>query len=217
MDHRAALAPPREVSDTTGSWGLVPTLAGLAAGSVGMGAATSWAQGVLPAAVASLGNSPSGWVAATALVVAATRSSPARGAILGVVGFVGLVVGYTVASRLRGLHYDPVFWSVVGVLAGPFVGASAAALAGTRPYVPALGSGLLAGVLIGDGIYGLTVVSDTTSPTYWIGCVVVGSLLIVVSAVTRIRTVPAVTLQVATLAATTAAMTLGYAMLNSLP
>src|SRR3954447_13230369 len=184
--------------------------------SLVLGALTSWAQGVLPDAWAPLANSPSGWTAATALVVALTRPGLRRGAVFGVVSFVCLVLGYTLASRLGGLSYDPVLWGSVGVLAGPFVGAAAAATVSRRPPLVALGSGVLAGVLVADGIYGLTVVSDTTSPIYWTTALVAGLSLIVVAAGLRLRTVTSIALQVATLVVTTAVITVGYAGLNSL-
>ena len=75
-----------------------------------LGALTSWAQGVLPDALASFANSPSGWTLLTALLVAAARPSLVGGAVLGVVSFVSLVLGYTIGSELRGLTYDPLFW-----------------------------------------------------------------------------------------------------------
>jgi hypothetical protein len=98
-----------------------------------LGALTSWAQGVLPDALASFANSPSGWTVLTAALVAAARPSLGWGAAAGVVSFVALVLGYTFASELRGLTYDPTLWGAVGVVAGPFVGVAAAAIVGTRP------------------------------------------------------------------------------------
>ena len=180
-----------------------------------LGGLTSWAQGVLPDALAPFANSPSGWTALTALLVAATRPSLALGAVLGVASFVALVLGYTLASELRGLPYDPVFWSVVGVVAGPFVGAAAAAVVGSRAVHAALGAGALAGVLIADGIYGLTVVSASTSPVYWTLCLVLGAAVVVVTA-TRLRTPAAAAGAVATAAAATGVLSLGYGVLNAL-
>lgn len=178
-----------------------------------LGGLTSWAQGVLPSALASFANSPSGWTALTALLVAATRPSPVTGAVLGVVSFVALVLGYTVASELRGLAYDPVLWSVVGLIAGPFVGVAAAAVVGPRAVQAALGAGALAGVLVADGIYGLTVVSSSTSPVYWTLCLVAGAAL-VAGTVTRFRTPAAAVGVVASAAAATAVLSLGYGVLN---
>lgn len=182
--------------------------------SLFLGAATSWLQGVLPDALASFANSSSGWTVLTAALVAAVRPSLGAGAALGVLSFVSLVLGYTGASELRGLTYDPTLWGGIGLLAGPFVGASAAAVVGRRPVLAAVGAGALAGVLIADGIYGLTVVAASTSPVYWTGCLVVGAL-IVIAAVARWRTPAAVAAVLLTTLASTGFLTLAYALLNA--
>ncbi len=189
------------------------TLAVVAA-SLLLGGLTSWAQGVLPDALESFANSPSGWTVPMALLVAAARPSLTWGAALGVASFVSLVLGYTIASEVRGLTYNPVFWSVVGVIAGPFLGAAAAAVVGRNTVHAALGAGALAGVLVADGIYGLTVVSDSTSPVYWSLCLVAGAVLVGVTAV-RLGTLAAAARVVASAVAATGVLTLGYAMLNA--
>ena len=185
------------------------------AGGLVLGAATSWAQGVLPDALESFANSPSGWTLLTVLMVVAVRPPVALGAVLGMLSFVSLVLGYTVASEVRGLSYDPLFWSVVGVVAGPFVGAAAAVLVGRHVIGTALGAGALAGALIADGIYGLTVVAGTTSPVYWVLCLVGGVALVGVVAV-RLRTRVAVVTLLATAVVATAVLSAGFAVLNSI-
>ena len=185
------------------------------AGSLVLGAATSWAPGVLPDALESFANSPSGWTLLTVLMVVAVRPPVALGAVLGMLSFVSLVLGYTVASEVRGLSYDPLFWSVVGVVAGPFVGAAAAVLVGRHVIGTALGAGALAGALIADGIYGLTVVAGTTSPVYWVLCLVGGVALVGVVAV-RLRTRVAVVTLLATAVVATAVLSAGFAVLNSI-
>ncbi|GAA5119815.1 hypothetical protein GCM10023339_34190 [Alloalcanivorax gelatiniphagus] len=184
-------------------------------GSLALGAATSWAQGVLPDALASFANSPSGWTALTALLVAAVRPTVPAGAVLGVASFVCLVLGYTGASELRGLTYDPLFWGAVGVVAGPFVGAASAAVVGRRAVRAAVGAGALAGVLVADGIYGLTVVAESTSPVYWLLCLVLGLVLVGV-VVVRLRSGLAAVTVVATTALATGVLSAGYAVLNSM-
>lgn len=183
------------------------------AGSLAVGAVTSWAQGVLPDALASFANSPSGWTVLSAALVAAVRPSLSGGAVLGTASFVTMVLGYTWASDLRGLSYDPTLWGAVGLLAGPVVGAAAAAVVGRRPVVAAVGAGALAGVLVADGIYGLTVVDDSTSPVYWTGCLVVAGL-VVVATVARWRTPSTAAAVALATAAATGVLTLGYAVLN---
>lgn len=191
---------------------LRPALAVVAA-SLLLGGLTSWAQGFLPEALSSFANSPSGWTLLTALLVATARPALGWAAVLGVLSFVSLVLGYTIASELRGLTYSPVYWGAVGVVAGPFVGAAAAAVVGRHPIRAAVGAGALAGVLVADGIYGLTVVADSTSRVYWTICLVLGGVLVVTTSV-RVRTIPAVVALTATTAAATGVMSAGYAVLN---
>lgn len=169
---------------------------------------------MLPEPLASFANSPSGWTVLTALVVAAARPTLAWGAALGAASFVSLVLGYAIASELRGLTYNPVLWSVVGVIAGPFVGSAAAAVVRRHTVQAALGAGAIAGVLIADGIYGLTVVSGSTSPVYWSLCLVAGAVLIGVTAVRLGTRAAAARLAVGAVAAG-GILTLGYTMFNA--
>ena len=90
-----------------------------------LGGVTSYAQGFLPDAFASFANSASGWTLLTALLLFWSRLRTAPAALLGAVSFVLLVLGYTVASQVRGYVYDPLLFSAVGVVAGPFVGVAA--------------------------------------------------------------------------------------------
>ncbi|RYC05786.1 DUF6518 family protein [Nocardioides zhouii] len=196
---------------------LIGSVLGVAAVSLVLGAVTSWAQGLLPDAWHPLANSPSGWAALTALAVMAQRPSLRRGALLGTVSFVCLVLGYTFASELRGLAYDPTLWGAIGLVSGPFVGVAAAGAASTRTMPVALGSGVLAGVLVADGIYGLTVVADSTSPVYWTTVLVLGLLLVLATPLVRLRRVAPTAVMVVTFLAATAALSGGYAWLNAAP
>jgi len=183
--------------------------------SLALGALTSWAQGVLPEALASLANSPSGWTLLTAVLVAAARPSLVAGAVLGTLSFVSLVLGYQLGSAVRGLTYDPTLWGLVGVVAGPFVGAAAVAVVGRRTAPAVLGAGALAGVLVADGIYGLSVVSSSTSPVYWTLCLLAGAALVLVVAA-RLRSLAGVGLLLGTAAVATAVLSGGYAVLSSI-
>lgn len=160
-----------------------------------LGGLTSWAQGFLPDAFASFANSASGWTVLTALLVFWSRTRTVPAAVLGAVSFVLLVLGYTVASQVRGLVYDPLLFSAVGVVAGPFVGIAASWLraVGVRA---ALGTALLAGIGVGEAAYGLTVVGDTTSPVYWTVIGVAGIALLIGLLAQRIRGALAVVLAV---------------------
>lgn len=143
-----------------------------------LGAGTSYAQGFLPDAVSSFANSASGWTILTSLIVWAMRSRTGLSALLGAISFVGLVLGYTLASELRGLSYNPVLFGVVGVVVGPFVGVATSWLR-RREWKAAAGAGFLSGIAVGEAFYGMTAVSETTSPVYWILVGVLGLVLLV--------------------------------------
>ncbi|MFI9487248.1 DUF6518 family protein [Promicromonospora sp. NPDC052451] len=161
-----------------------------------LGGLTSYAQGFLPDSFASFANSASGWTVLTASLLYWSRMRTGPAAVLGAVSFVLLVLGYTVASQVRGLVYDPLLFSVVGIVVGPFVGVATAWLraAGVRA---ALGTALLAGIGAGEALYGLTVVRETTSPVYWTFIGVAGLALLTVMLVRRIRGAVPVALAVA--------------------
>jgi hypothetical protein len=151
-----------------------------------LGGLTSYAQGFLPDALRSFANSASGWTVLTALLVYWSRARTLPAAALGAVSFVLLVLGYMVVSQVRGYVYDPMLFSVVGVVVGPFVGVAASWLR-TSGVRAALGTALLAGIGIGEAAYGLTVVGDTTSPVYWTLIGVAGVVLLGGMIVRRLR------------------------------
>jgi hypothetical protein len=170
--------------------------------AVALGGATSLGQTFLPADAASLANSVTGWTLPTAALVFVTARSFSEAAVTGAVSFVALTVGYAVVSTLRGFPFDPTAWAVVGVLAGPVIGAATFALR-RSPMHAAVGGGLLAGVLIGEGVYGLTAIAATTSPVFWWAAITVGVALLVAVAALRLRDIRS-TLVLASVAALTA-------------
>lgn len=156
-------------------------------GSLVLGGLTSFGQGLLPAALQSFANSVSGWTLVTGVLVWIVRRPLAQSALLGAASFVLLVLGYTTVSNLRGFYFSPIFWSVAGLVAGPAVGASAAALRRSDRW-GAVGLGVLAGVLLGDSWFGLTTVAATTGRAYWTVVGLLGAVLLVVVSVVRLRT-----------------------------
>lgn len=134
--------------------------------SVLLGAATSFAQTFLPDALRPFSNSASGWTALTAGMVAACRARTKWSALLGVTSFAALVVGYQLMSTLRGFPTNEIVFLVVGLAVGPFVGVAASwlARAGVRA---ALGCAVLSGIALGEGVYGLVLVSGSTGWFSW--------------------------------------------------
>ena len=160
---------------------LVVTLASLALGGL-----TSFAQTFLPDVLRPFANSASGWTLLTALVVARARPRLPLAAVLGALGFVALVVGYSLVSTLRGFPTSEELFLIAAVVVGPFVGVAAAALRGSGALTAAAVA-LLAGIAVGEGAYGLLVVSATTGWFYWSLIGVIGVALLVWTCVEQLH------------------------------
>ncbi len=159
----------------------------VAAASLLLGAATFFAQGSLPDALRSFANSASGWTLVTVLLLNWIRVRAAVAALLGATIFVLLTVGYATAARLQDLFYDPTLFALVGVLVGPFVGVATSRLRAVPPRRPAMGTALLAGIGVGEAVYGLTSIADSTSPVYWVLIGAAALALLVAMLIRRIR------------------------------
>ncbi len=206
-------AANQTLSETFTSSGTVRRVVLVAAASLLLGGLTSWAQGFLPEAFSSFANSVSGWTVLTAALVYWSRLRGPGAAAVGVLSFVLLVLGYTVASDLRGLSYDPMMWSAIGVVAGPFVGLAAAWLREEGVRL-ALGVAALTGIGVGDAVHGLTVVGDTTSPVYWTLVGAAGLALLVGMLARRLRGAVPVAVALAGTAAATGVLLLGYRVIG---
>ena len=173
----------------------VPSFAGRVAlvavvGTV-LGALTSVGQGTLPFELSPLANSSGSWSLA-AFVLASVERVPVRAAILGSIALVALLAGYVLATILRGFPVGTtlvVFWSAAAVVAGPALGVGAAWLQGPGLLRRAAGMAALAGVLLGEAIYGLTVIADTTPRIYWTGQLVVAAAVVLLG-LRRVRWQP---------------------------
>lgn len=148
-----------------------------------LGGLTSFAQSSL-GPLDPLANSSSGWTLLTALIIWFAREPTLPSAVFGPVSFVALVLGYTAAAALRGLTYNPLMFGVIGLVVGPFVGVAVAWLRCRGPRAAA-GAALLSGIAVGEGLYGLIVVSRSTGWFYWTAIAVLGIALLVVTLVKR--------------------------------
>lgn len=199
-----------------------PTLLLLKVGLVALalGVLTAFAQGWLPAQVGSLANSSGSWaMVAFLLALLAPRSAVAMGCAA--LALLALVMGYYAASELRGLNASTsavVFWVLAAVVAGPPLGVSAYWVRGARQMLAAAGIGVPAGVLIGEGIYGLRYIADTTYPPYWWLEIAFGVALLCAVAVIRLRSLRLIALSlVAALTVAAAFVTIYSQNLLALP
>ncbi|WP_250446683.1 DUF6518 family protein [Actinotalea sp. C106] len=198
----------------SGTWARAAVV--IAASFLG-GMLTFFAQGLLPDALTSFANSASGWTLVTVLLLAWARVPTALAAVLGVASFALLTVGYSVSAQMQGLYYNPTLFVVVGVVVGPFIGVATSWLRAESGWRAAAGTALLAGIGIGEAVFGLTAVADTTSPVYWTLIGVVGLGLLVGMLVRRIHGVVLVVLTVAGTAAVAGAFVAAYSALGAAP
>ena len=163
------------------------------------GVATAYAQAWLPPEVGSLANSVGSW-ALLAFLLALLGTTPRAAALLGFVALVMLLAGYVLGASVRG---DPsssslmAFWGLASLVAGPVLGLSAYWVRTDRGHLGAAGRGVISGILIGEGIYGLSAIADTTYPPYWTGQIVVGVVILASVAVQRPRQMRRVAVAVA--------------------
>jgi hypothetical protein len=163
-----------------------------------IGIATSVGQGSLPEGLAPLSNSSGSWCLC-AFALALFERDPRQAALLGFASLVAMLGGYALATEFRGYPVGTsmlVRWGVAAVIAGPALGVGAAWLRGPKPLRAAAGVAPIAGILLGEGLYGLTVVAATTPVGYWIGEVAVGISLVVLAAI-RLRNGPGIALMLA--------------------
>ena len=151
-----------------------------------IGALTAWAQTVLPYSMFSLANSANGWTLVIVVLLLWAEPGVRLGAALGAASSVLLMLGYTAGLALYGKAYDPLLWTLSSAVIGPFIGIATAWLRehGLRA---ALGTAALAGVTIGESLYGLTYVRESTSPVYWTVSGLAGLAFLIGMLVYRIR------------------------------
>jgi hypothetical protein len=137
--------------------------------SLVLGALTSYGQTYLPDALRSLANSSGSW-SAVALLVALLPRHRVAAVAAGPLALLALLAGYELTSLARGYAVSlgtVAEWLAAAVVVGPFLGAGGYGLTARVRWPATLGVGVLAGVLAGEGVYGLTTVAETTSPVYW--------------------------------------------------
>ena len=163
-------------------------VAGVAVASYFLGGLTSPAQEYLPDEISPFANSSSGWTMLTFLLIWQSRLPPLWAAVSGAIAFVLMVDGYRIVSEWRGYGYGAPFQDIftfIGIVVGPVIGVSAALLRYGSPTWKTISIVPLTSVLIGEGVYGLTVVGDTTSPVYWSLIIVSGLAITVIHLVVQ--------------------------------
>jgi len=176
----------------------------LAAAVVGIavGVLTAYGQAWLGESSGSLANSAGPWSLAAFFVARYNRrlfaAVPAA-----MVTLACCELGYVFGTHMRNgstATSTVAFWLTAAVLAGPPLGVAAAWSTG-HGVRRGVGFAVIAGVLIGEGIYGWTTIADTTDRRYWALELSVGLAIVVLVAV-RGRRLAVALAMIATAAAT---------------
>jgi uncharacterized protein DUF6518 len=125
-----------------------------------------------------------------AFLAALVARRPLDGALSAVLALIAMLVGYSFAIEVRGFEHSTrsiAFWGLAAIVAGGPIGVSASWVRFGRPTLAAIGGAVPVGLLIGEGVYGLRSLSETTSPGFWIAEIVLGVLLASLVAATRLR------------------------------
>jgi hypothetical protein len=155
-------------------------------GAVVIGGLTSFAQQLLPETLRSLSNSAGGWTMFSFLVIWLSRARPLLAAGLGVVAFELLIEAYGAVTGWRGYSTGAPFtsrWTAVGFVAGPVLGAAASLSRYGSPLWRALGVAPLSAVLLGEGVWALSAIANTTGILYWIVEIVLSVLFLALAIV----------------------------------
>ncbi|QJU55154.1 DUF6518 family protein [Herbiconiux sp. KACC 21604] len=154
-----------------------------------LGGLTSVGQTLLPSGVTSFANSTGGWTMLAFAAVWLTRLRPLPAAFGGVLVYLALVEGYALVSAWRGFFYaDPfsTIWTVIAVVAGPVIGIAASWVRSESPTRRMLAVAPLSAALLGEGVWALNTIADTTGWFYW-ALEIALALVFLVVAVVRVR------------------------------
>ena len=186
----AALRP----QGALGAVAVLSAIAWVAAGGLIVGALTSIGQGILPDVLAPMANSAGSWCLAAFALAAFAIGSTMRpawlGAVLGALALFAMVIGYALASEVSGHAAGTrlvLFWGAAAVVVGPAVGIAATWFRGGNQSRVAVAAGVIAGILAGEAVYGLTFIAATTPIVYWAGQLVIGLGVAVSAAALRLE------------------------------
>lgn len=189
----------------------------VALGSVAVGVALSFGQGLEVEAVAPLFNSALPVVTLAALAAFAGRGLLSCVVLAAVSGPLAMV-GYYSTSVARGIGASSgsvLLWVVAGVVAGSIMGAAVWAMRQPRSSPPpawlrGLAVGYWPGIALGEAAHGLVRISDTTPASYWWCQASLGVVVLVVLAWRCLDSVAARVAAAATAAGVAAALFVVY-------
>jgi hypothetical protein len=145
-----------------------------------VGGITAFGQGWIGDSLGSAVNSAGPWSVA-AFVVARPLRTWFGGAASAAATLAMCEVGYVIANDIRGVpsaNSTVVFWLMAAVLAGPPLGVAGVWSRHAAPLRAAAGFGVICGVLIGEGSYGLARLTGSTDSRYWLGEIAIGVVIL---------------------------------------
>jgi hypothetical protein len=161
---------------------------------------------MLPGTLNSLANSVSGWSIPMMILVWFAGGGIGRSAATGALVFVAECAGYSVVSTIRG-HFDiETSWALIGMVAGPILGACTAFLRSSHRFAVSVGSGIIAGTTIGEAIRGFLFLPDAWGT--WLIFLGIGGLFMAGAAVRSLRSIKSIVLQIVVASTTAASFTL---------
>jgi len=181
-------APPDTIIETGYTRRPVTSAVVIVLSALVVGILTSFGHEFLPSPLSSVANSAGAWTVITYGAIYLVRSGPLAAALLGAVAFVLMNETYALVSGWRGFPYFDGLgnqWNIVGVLIGPIVGTAAAWVRSPVLARVIWAAAAPAAVLVGEGIYGLTLIASSTSPVYWVAQIIAGG--VIVAAITAVK------------------------------
>jgi hypothetical protein len=167
-------------NDARGGLPLPTAVALVAAAGLVFGGLTQLGQSYLPEWLGSLANSGAPWVL-VAVGLSLVSHTPWAACACGVTALAGMEIGYVIVAAVRGFPSagtTVAFWLTAAVAFGPVAGLAGYFLLMRKAPWDALGAGLVAGIVSGEGLVSYLTVRDTTTPAYWIGQMILGLVLV---------------------------------------
>jgi len=180
--------------------------------ALALGVLTAYAQGFLPHQMSSVANSTGSW-ALVACGLSLMATSGRLAAIFGSASLLSLLAGYVLGAEVRGYPSSTammVFWGAAALIGGPLLGLGSHWVKTGHGLLAAGGVGLVSGMLVGEGVYGVTYIADTTYPPYWWGQILLGVVLLATVAGRHLLGIRAVALSVAVTALVSVAFVVVY-------
>jgi Family of unknown function (DUF6518) len=135
------------------------------------------------------------------------------GIVVGALSLLLMNQGYGIVSAWRGIPYSGGFWMLAALVVGPVIGLAAVCWRAHSETLRALAGAVPSAILIGEGVYGLVKIADTTSPVYWIASIAGGVAILTWTVLKRVSARSARLLAIVATAVSASAFFFAYSAL----